>query len=128
MGQLAADCADADKCGSKKNFQATVGAQVLPAIAATMEDASAPWRIRGHASSALINFCNQCPAKLIRPHVHRILLALFNLVREGPRRTKEEALTAVALVANVIEAEFGAYYDNFMPVALEIIEKATRYR
>ena len=127
IGQLAADFSDSDKCTGKKNFQALVGGAVLPKLAEAMEDESAPWRLRGHASSALINFSNAeaCPVKLVRPHLHRLLLSMFTLVRDGPRRAKEEALTAVACLANVADAEFGQYYDHFMPIALQLIENAT---
>jgi importin-5 len=83
-------------------------------------------RVRGHAASAAQIFARpgKCEEENLKPHAHILLVALCNLLKTGTRSVQEEALTAVACIAKVIEANFGPYYNEFMPGIKSILGQA----
>ena len=90
---------------------------VAPGLASAMEAGRNCMRVRGHAASATQIFARpgKCEEENLKPHTHLLLNALCNLLKTGTKSVQEEALTAVACIAKVIETDFAPYYDAFMP-------------
>ena len=73
------------------------------------------WALQAHAAAALINFCDMCAPEVIEPYLEALLSKLFARLREGVRAVQEQAITAVASLADCSEHLFGRFYDTFMP-------------
>ena len=95
---------------------------VLPALMFAMEDGSA--RVQSHAAAAVINFCEHAEAETMEPYLDTLLNKLFNLLKHDRKIVLEQAITAVASVADSAEVNFGKYYDMFMPFLKDVLQKA----
>ena len=84
---------------------------VAPGLASAMEAGRNCMRVRGHAASATQIFGRpgKCEEENLKPHTHLLLNALCNLLKTGTKSVQEEALTAVACIAKVIETDFAPY-------------------
>ena len=96
---------------------------VLTALMFTMEDGSA--RVQSHAAAAVINFCEHAEAEVMEPYLDPLLNKLFVLLKHSRKIVLEQAITAVASVADSAEVNFGKYYDMFMPFLKDVLAKAT---
>ncbi|CAN0072325.1 unnamed protein product [Heterosigma akashiwo] len=99
------------------HFQRDHADAVLPLLARQLAAPANCPRVRGHAASALVNFCHpeHCEADSLAPHTDATLSALAAALAAGPAAVQEAALTALACVAQVAEADFAPYYPSFMP-------------
>lgn len=95
---------------------------VLTALMYAMEDASA--RVQSHAAAAVINFCEHAEAAVMEPYLDPLLQKLFVLLKHSRKIVLEQAITAVASVADSAEVNFAKYYDMFMPFLKDVLAKA----
>jgi hypothetical protein len=114
-------------------FQKMYNRTVIPALVSVLQDPGACDKVKGEAASALIEFAapESCTAKCMEPHLQSCLGALFNVLtaqsggQPASIATKEQVVLAVANVAEVADADFGPFYDNFMPGIKSLIASAT---
>ena len=72
-------------------------------------------RVQAHAAAAVINFCEHCEKETLHPYLQGLLGKLHQMLQRNIRRVQEQAVTAVASVADVAQEDFLLYYDAFMP-------------
>ena len=83
-------------------------------------------RVQAHAAAAVINFCEHCERATLRQYLPNLLGKLLLLLRrDGQRRVQEQAVTAVASVADVAESDFTPFYDDFMPILKYFLQQAS---
>jgi hypothetical protein len=123
--------------GLQENFHS----QLLPAILSLFDDTSTP-RVQSHGAAAMINFCDGVPDTVIAPYLDIMLSKLAYLLQHGRRQVQEQALTAVAAIADSVGTAFvrvcfclrlvvaathswhAQYYDNFMPFLKGVLQQA----
>ncbi|KAL6068524.1 Importin-5 [Balamuthia mandrillaris] len=98
--------------------------KLIPALVQVMEDKDHP-RVQSHAASAVINFCEHCTSPLLEPYLDGLLGKLVGLLQGGKKIVQEQAITAVAAIADVVEDKFTRYYDTFIPFLKNILFNAT---
>ncbi|XP_042473103.1 importin-5-like [Zingiber officinale] len=98
--------------------------RVLPALASAMDDFQNP-RVQAHASSAVLNFCENCTPDILTPYLDGIVGKLLVLLQNGNQMVQEGALTALASVADSSQEQFQKYYDAVMPYLKVILMNAT---
>uniref|UniRef100_A0A7S0LEM7 TOG domain-containing protein n=1 Tax=Coccolithus braarudii TaxID=221442 RepID=A0A7S0LEM7_9EUKA len=104
-------------------LQKKLHSTVLPALLGAMDDQSK--RVQAHAAAAVINFCEHCERATLQPYLHALLGKLLLLLRrDGQRRVQEQAVTAVASVADKAESDFTPFYDDFMPPLKFFLQQA----
>mmetsp|Transcript_21433 Transcript_21433/g.29989 ORF Transcript_21433/g.29989 Transcript_21433/m.29989 type:complete len:1094 (-) Transcript_21433:418-3699(-) len=99
-------------------------AQVVPALMSIMDDKDNP-RVQAHAAAAMVNFCEACEPSIIQPYLDTLLSKLYSLLQSGKLVVQEQAITAIAAVADCIEDDFVKYYDTLMPLLKTILTNAT---
>ena len=97
-------------------------ALVLPALVTTMDDCCC--RVQAHAAAAIINFCEHCSRATLEQYLPDLLGKLMVLLQRNVRRVAEQAVTAIASVADVAESDFVPYYASFMPGLKKILQVA----
>mmetsp|Transcript_481 Transcript_481/g.866 ORF Transcript_481/g.866 Transcript_481/m.866 type:complete len:1101 (-) Transcript_481:101-3403(-) len=95
-------------------------AQILPALILVMDDSANP-RVQSHAAAAVINFCDEATPEIITPYMDTLLKKLLLLLQSSRRITQEQAVTAVAAVADAASAGFAPYYDTFIPLLKKVL-------
>lgn len=124
IGQMAADFAP--------TFQKKFHDKIVPAILLLLEDNLNP-RVQAHAGAALVNFCEDCPKRILLSYMDQIMVKLesilqariADLVEGGGRRlVLEQMVTTIASVADTCEGDFIKFYDHLMPCLKEIIRNA----
>lgn len=88
-----------------------------------MDDKDNP-RVQSHAASAVINFCEHCTSPILEPYLDGLLAKLAGLLQTGKKIIQEQAITAIAAIADVVEGKFINYYDIFMPFLKNILVHA----
>lgn len=96
--------------------------QLLPALCGSMDDASS--RVQGHAASAIINFAEHTTRETLQPYLEPLLAKLLLLLQRNVRHVQEQAVTAVASLADVAAASFAPFYDTFVPGLLAMMSGA----
>ena len=96
-------------------------AGVVGALLRALDDARVP-RVQAHAAAAVINFCEMCEPEVIEPYLEALLSKLFARLREGVRFVQEQAISAVASLADCSEHLFTRFYDTFMPALKNVLE------
>ena len=94
-------------------LQQDLHSSVLPALIQAMDDGCA--RVQAHAAAAVINFCEHCTQSTLDAYLQPLLGKLLELLQRGVRRVCEQAVTAIASVADVAEDKFAPYYASFIP-------------
>ena len=97
---------------------------IVNSLITVMDDAGNP-RVQSHAAAAVINFCDEASTTVIAPYLDRLLGKLQTLLHSPHRITQEQAVTAIAAVADSAEAQFVKYYDLFMPRLKQVLSGAT---
>jgi hypothetical protein len=97
--------------------------KVLPALMSVMDDKDNP-RVQSHAASAVINFCEATTIEILDPYLNTLLSKLASLLQGGNKMVLEQAITAIAALADVVEGRFISYYDTFMPFLKEVLRNA----
>eukprot|EP01102_Stenamoeba_stenopodia_P001227 TRINITY_DN1105_c0_g1_i3.p1 TRINITY_DN1105_c0_g1~~TRINITY_DN1105_c0_g1_i3.p1 ORF type:complete len:762 (-),score=222.20 TRINITY_DN1105_c0_g1_i3:1190-3475(-) len=105
-------------------FQEKMHSKILPAYIRLMDDVHNP-RVQSHAASAIVNFCEKCEVSIIKPYLNELLGKIIQLLQQGNTLVQEQAVTAVAAIAECIGSEFVQYYNTFMPFLKTILEKAS---
>ena len=103
-------------------------ALVLPTLIRTMDDGCK--RVQAHAAAAVINFCEHCSRSTLQIYLSDLLGKLMQLLQRNVRRVVEQAVTAIASVADVAESDFVPFYASFMPGLKGILQQgqAKEYR
>jgi len=104
-------------------FQKNFHGQVLPVLIAVMDDRDNP-RVQSHAASAVINFCEHASSEILLPYVEVLLTKLMALLQGGKVIVQEQVVTAIAAIADCIQADFVRYYDAVMPFLKNILSNA----
>jgi hypothetical protein len=92
-------------------FQAGHHAVVIPILHTLLSDPSSP-RVQSRAAAALIVFLEACEEEYVLPHLQGLLTVLFERLQRGQRVVKEQAVTAIASLAEVASRNFGAMIDE----------------
>uniref|UniRef100_A0A7S1TKG4 Importin subunit beta-1/Transportin-1-like TPR repeats domain-containing protein n=1 Tax=Erythrolobus australicus TaxID=1077150 RepID=A0A7S1TKG4_9RHOD len=94
--------------------------QILPSLIGVMDDSAFP-RVQSHAAAAVINFCDEATPEIITPYMDTLLSKLLLLLQSNRRITQEQAVTAVAAIADAASSSFSPYYDTFMPLLKKVL-------
>lgn len=94
-------------------------------------------KLQCHAVSTLINFAkglvNQDeetedttkPSKIMETYSRDIFASLVNLLKKAMQENyeplQEEVMNLLSVVATIIETEFAKYYNDFMPMMMQIL-------
>jgi hypothetical protein len=124
LGQLATDF--------QILFQKRFHAKVMPGLLHVLEHDNVHPRVQAHAAAALVNFCEECPPKIMEPYLQPLVEKLEfvlaskiqELLQRGTKLVLEQVLTTIATVADTAEAKFIIYYDRFMPSLKYIFQNA----
>jgi len=124
LGQLATDFSIL--------FQKKFHAKVMPGFLELLLSDTAFPRVQAHAAAALVNFCEECPRKILTPYLDQLVNALEvvltskiqELLAGGTKLVLEQILTTIATVADTAEDRFTKYYERFMPSLKYIFQNA----
>lgn len=105
------------------SIQLEFHSQIVPSLIAVMDDAGNP-RVQSHAAAAVINFCDEASPAVISPYLDALLGKLQGLLQSHHRFIQEQAVTAIAAVADSAEGAFLKYYDWFMPRLKQVLTAA----
>eukprot|EP00946_MAST-07B_sp_MAST-7B-sp1_P002315 g2315.t1 len=92
-------------------FQAGHHKVVIQILQTLLSDPSSP-RVQSRAASALIVFLEACEEEYVLPHLQGLLTVLFERLQRGQRVVKEQAVTAIASLAEVASRSFGVMIDD----------------
>ncbi|XP_055819056.1 uncharacterized protein LOC129887853 isoform X2 [Solanum dulcamara] len=106
-------------------FQVHYHSRVLPVLAAAMDDFQNPEK-QAHAASAVYNFIKKnCAPEILLPYLDRIVNKLLVLVQQDVNEiVQENALIALASVADLSQEHFQKYYHLVMPSLKTILVNA----
>jgi hypothetical protein len=111
IGQLANDQAP--------QFQEMFHAEVMPRLLQCTDDKVD--RVSAMAMSAFVSFSEKLK-DVLRDYADQFMQKFITrLTNSNHRGIQEESITAIAVVAGVIDKGFGQYYDGVMPLLLKII-------
>jgi len=116
MGQLETDLGP--------DLQNQLHAKVLPALVSVMDD-TANARVQSHAAAAVINFTENCKKEVMEPYLSGLLQKLGQLLSGGVRIVQEQAMTAIASVADCVGEGFESFYPSIMPVLKHMLQTCT---
>uniref|UniRef100_A0A7S2ZHW7 Importin N-terminal domain-containing protein n=1 Tax=Rhodosorus marinus TaxID=101924 RepID=A0A7S2ZHW7_9RHOD len=116
IGQMCTDFAPA----MQKNFHA----QIVPSLIKIMDDVNQP-RVQSHGAAALINFCEEASPDVIQLYMEGLLTRLMNLLPSPRKLIQEQAVTAVASVADSAGVNFRPFYQSFMPDLKKVLRLST---
>ncbi len=123
-------CEDLPEGPDGQPFQVKFGSQILPALTLSLADPGnqAFPRIQAAAAGTVASFCSpdKCSPKVLGAHLEALLRPLFGVLGTAPVFVKEEAMTAVATLAQVSEEAFSPFYDTFVPIAKQMLAESTR--
>lgn len=80
---------------------------------------------QSHASSAVINFCEFAEQEHLTPYLQPILSKLLTMLQSGKKSVQEQAITAIASVADCVEDKFKDYYRDIMFILKQILFQVT---
>ncbi|XP_050432076.1 importin-5 [Adelges cooleyi] len=124
IGQMAADFAPM--------FQKKFHDKIVPAILLLLDDNLNP-RVQAHAGAALVNFCEDCPKRILLLYMDQMMVKLESILQArisdlmeggGRRLVLEQMVTTIASVADTCEGNFVKFYDHLMPCLKQIIKNA----
>lgn len=97
--------------------------EILPALINTMNDVHL--RVQSHATAAFVNYAEELEKSALLPFSDIVIdLLLHKLNSTNYLLVREQAITAIAVIAGVIEEDFMKYYSTVVPMMKEIIQKA----
>ncbi|SPQ97476.1 TOG domain-containing protein [Plasmodiophora brassicae] len=96
---------------------------ILPALLSCMDESRHP-RVQAHAAAAVINFAEHCSSEILQQHADALVSKLYNLLRRPQRIIQEQAMTAIASVAECISVSFAKFYEHFVPLLKYAIANA----
>lgn len=92
-----------------EEFQETFHESVLPALAQSLND-PVP-RVQAHAAAALTNFFEGCSEEIVVNYIQAIMPKLCELIQNGISIIKENAVTALASLAEAAKENFGPHFE-----------------
>jgi len=101
------------------DFQSGHHATVIPAVLGGLS--SPHLRIKAQAAAVLVNFCTGMEDGCLDPYLEQVLSSLVPLLQISNRAVQEDAVTALANVAEHSKSLFHKYYASFMPGLKAII-------
>jgi len=127
---LAQLCDDLPNGPDGRPFQKQYGSIVLPALVTCLAEPGnqAYPRILSCAALAVSAFAvpHKCTPKVLKPQLEPLLGSLFRLLSTAPLFVKEDAMTAVAVVAAVAEESFRPFFATFVPIVKVLLGQATK--
>lgn len=97
--------------------------EILPALINTMNDVHL--RVQSHATAAFVNYAEELDKAALGPYSDIIIdILLQKLNSSNYLLVKEQVVTAIAVIAGVIEEDFMKYYATIVPLMKDIIQKA----
>ncbi|GJJ16311.1 hypothetical protein Clacol_010608 [Clathrus columnatus] len=82
-------------------------------------------RVHAHAASAFINVCEGVERQHMLPYLDAIIHRLLAMLQPTSRGwVQEQAVTTLAMVADVSEDTFRSYYSSIMPLMLNVLRNA----
>mmetsp|Transcript_18477 Transcript_18477/g.71333 ORF Transcript_18477/g.71333 Transcript_18477/m.71333 type:complete len:1096 (+) Transcript_18477:130-3417(+) len=105
-------------------FQGRYHKAVVTALISLMDDTANP-RVQSHAAAAVVNFCDHCKPELLDEYLEPLLSKLYGLLGQQRVIVLEQAITAVASVADCVKAKFVPFYDRFMSYFKSVLLTAT---
>lgn len=105
------------------SIQKQYGEHIIQCLLKMMEDSVT--RVRAHAASCLINFCEQCELDVLLPFVDPMVNGLGKLLASTQNvKVQEAVLTAISTIAESANKYFAKYYDTFVPFLKNIISSS----
>ncbi|CAF3171888.1 unnamed protein product [Rotaria socialis] len=103
-------------------FQKKFHSKVIPGLLSILDDHENP-RTQAHGGAALVNFAEDCPARILVEYLPQIIEKLEQvlnrkyqeLVQHNRKLVLEQIVTTLAAIADTVGQEFSPYYDRFMP-------------
>jgi hypothetical protein len=115
LGQSSTDCAP--------HIQEAWHEQILPALTKAIDDPIL--RVGSHACAAFVNFAEECDVDVLLPHMDVLMEKLFRrLAANNVRQVRENAITAIAVIAGVTERSFVKFYPHVMPLLKDVVVRA----
>ena len=127
LGQLAVDFGE--------KFTKLSHKEVVPVLCNLLDDQGCP-KVIGQAASALVNVVKSLPTVGVRSYLPHSILKTYtetmigkieqNMYRQaqlGRKFTLQKLLTLLAAIAGAMDFYFGKYFERFMPMLNEIIQK-----
>ncbi|KAM3217882.1 hypothetical protein P3L10_022411 [Capsicum annuum] len=105
------------------HLQAQYHNQILPALAAAMDDCQNP-RVQAFAAASVVIFCQFESPETIEPYVDGLLKKLVVLLQNDNQMVHEEALIALGAIADLSKEHFHKYYDFVMPYLKALLVNA----
>ncbi|KAJ5172096.1 Importin subunit beta-3 [Penicillium capsulatum] len=120
LGQMSTDFAGT----MQEKYHGTVLNNIIPVLSCPEP------RVQSHAAAALVNFCEEAERSILEPYLEDLLSRLLDLLRSPKRYLQEQALSTIATIADSAETAFGQYYENLMPLLLNVLkeEQGKEYR
>ncbi|CAK0884201.1 unnamed protein product [Prorocentrum cordatum] len=115
IGQTAAD--------HTPYLQETHHELIMPALSRLMDDPVV--KVAAHSCAAFLNFAEDLGKTELLPYVPQLMAKLCPKIISPARVAKEQAITAVAVIAGVIEEDFVPYYRQVMEVLKQVMLTAT---
>ena len=98
-------------------------ALILPKLMTQLESEQVP-KVQAHCCACLINWCEDLDPQSLTPYIQRIMTGLGNVIQHGQVVAQEQALVALAAVAECLQDLFMPFYDAFMPLAKTVFLRA----
>lgn len=123
LGQMATDFAP--------DFQEKFHQTVIPKLLILLDDNENP-RVQAHAGAALVNFFEDCPAKIVNIYMDMVAdklekllnLKIKELLEKGTKLVLEQTVVTLASLADSSHEYFVRFYDKFVPCLKYLIEIA----
>uniref|UniRef100_A0A8C9GYZ8 Importin subunit beta-3-like n=1 Tax=Piliocolobus tephrosceles TaxID=591936 RepID=A0A8C9GYZ8_9PRIM len=97
--------------------------ELITALINTMNDLHL--RVQSHATAAFVNFAEEVDKEAMLPYADMVIdILLQKLSSSNYLLVREQAVTAIAVIAGVIEDEFLKYYSTVVPIMKNVIQKA----
>ncbi|KAJ3107924.1 Importin-5 [Phlyctochytrium planicorne] len=115
VGQMAEDFAP--------DFYEVCG-DIVGSLIPLLDDAANP-RVQTHCGSALVNICENMQKDTIAKFLVEMFPKLLRLLHSPKVYVQEQAITAIAVIADSAADYFNQYYGEIMPVLIQVMQNAT---
>lgn len=97
---------------------------IIPPIISKL-DISCPARIQAHAGSAIVNYTKYTNKEALEPYLDPLLVCLYHLLQSPKKLVIEQAISALAAIADSAGKAFARYYDTMMPLFITFMKHDT---
>jgi importin-5 len=110
------------------DFQKQFHADMVPNLCALMgNDVQYP-RVQSHAAAAMINFCEGADADLVGIYLQELLTKMMGLLQSQSAMCQEQAVTAIAAIADCVKDKFAPYYSTFVPPLKDLLHASANQK